>query len=258
MSQGFIGYAGKTAEGYLSRIREYLTALAFAKMRGALATANGKGQRLQKAVFSDKWSVVGGNNAVELFVKIKGLDGATIRISHSATTTMTIAVANLNRVELIWDFGATIITHSSAQDSSPFFVVMKRQQSFWSTAAFVVTPFVVVLENGETIISHDDAGTDIEVAIEDSLGDGDYALALGPSFASKGFIDNGTRRHSLEMEVNLDEVANWFSRYYSQKEIEEQTSKVCQLGFCVSGVASQQVQFDNHTAYAFYNKARIV
>lgn len=228
-----------------------------AKVRLMLATVDGKGSKPSNAVFSDKWQVVGGSNPVELWSNIKGLIGSTIRISHSAATTMTIAVANLNRTELIWDFGATIITHSSEFDSQPFFVTMKRQQSFYSTGAFVVTPFIVVLEHGETITSHDDAGTDIAVAIKASLA-GDFALALGPSFASKGFMDNGTRRHALEMEVNLTDVANWFSRYYGQKEIEEQTSKVVQLGFNVCGVASQQVSFDNHTFYAFYQKARII
>jgi hypothetical protein len=231
---------------------------ALAAIRANLATGSGKARGLTALVFSDKWSVVGGNNPVQLFNTIKGLIGASIRCSHSAVTTMTIAAANLNRVELIWDFGATVITHSSEVSAQPMFVAMKRQQSFYSTAAFVITPFIVVLENGETITSHDDNGTDVKVAIEGSLPAQDYALALGPSFASKGFMDNGTRRHQLEMEVNLPEVANWFSRYYGEKEIDELTSKVVQLGFCVSGVASQQVSFDNHTFYGFYQKARII
>lgn len=181
------------------------------------------------------------SNAMQVFNGIRNMSGAAVDFSNNSGT-LTIAAGNLMRTQQITDVGTIVSTLSTSNDTLPLFSAMRSYMDFDSASQFFIAPFVVVMENGESITASDYNGNNIGAAVLATL-TGDRSLYFGPAIRSQMYDANGTIRYRAKLNLDYSFLANAFSAHYARMKLEEEDPLVCQIGLCCVGIAAQQVAY---------------
>jgi hypothetical protein len=125
-----------------------------------------------------------------------------------------------------------------------------------ATVPFTIVPFIVRLENGETIPTTDsDTVFDPKTAIDAACSAlGNYAMKMGNPLNSKKIFSNGSPIYIANGSFDFSKEMKNFLRIYYQKQIDEESNPIFQIGyFVLVGTANTAVNIDErwHDLYHF-------
>jgi hypothetical protein len=170
--------------------------------------------------------------------------GASVRFSVASGTFVVPALKKI-RVEGWLDISSLVQGLATDVEQYPKFQAVVTKATFrCTTGHFCIIPFLARLENGETITATDVDSEDPIPTVVSACGAGDKILVFGPAQWSSQ--DVATGYHILEFAYDLSVVANMYSRYYSNKELEEENAGVLWFGLALVGAASTSVSYIEH------------
>jgi hypothetical protein len=138
------------------------------------------------------------------YVQNKGLLNSESLDWIGDTAQIAKAAGHYGLIKNVGDIGSTIRNIVLGQkDEKTIFTVFKVTHTLWSTAPFDVTPFIALLENGETITDTDIHAGDWTADMVTALGTETQELQMGASHKAKMVYDNGTPYFKLEFVVDI-------------------------------------------------------
>jgi hypothetical protein len=94
---------------------------------------------------------------------------------------------------------------------------------FESTKPFIVTPFVGIVENGETITSTSGTDTDPITAVNTAT-TGTHTIKYGPTMAALNpFRDNGSKYYHCQVTFDITNESKGYMRRYYKEMIDEES-----------------------------------
>lgn len=249
----FYSNAGKTIANGIAisnPITSLLTTLVGSRVKAAL---NPSGKSAARATFMYKSGLpVTEGNPTLLLNDMKDAEGSEIGVA-CGTQTISIAAANTQRVILDNDLGANVAAKFTGNDLIPAFVDYKEIHYFYSATQFCVVPFVVLLENGETLTAANYAAASVVSAIQSALPAQTRNIVYGPMGVARQNADTAGVKYTCSLTVNLRGFANAYSQHYRKFSMEERSPLVLQIGLCFIGQASQNI-IDNYSAILPYQQ----
>lgn len=183
------------------------------------------------------------------------LDFNTIIEQVSASITPT--AGKQTRVQRMYDLGARVAALYTPENAKNYaFTKARWNMNIHSTTDFVVIPFVVLLENGETIADTEDADEVYFESIVDTACPGKNIILFGKEIISKGYYDSGTYRTQAKGSMNIAEFLNRYSKEYSLDLLNEENPQALEAGwFIQEETANTAINYHNRLVIgskAFY------
>jgi hypothetical protein len=186
------------------------------------------------------------SNPLFLFNEYKNLQGATLNVYNGSSSHAT-AAGNVFRTQLVKDLGTEIAALFTSDDTMPIFLERRIYYDFQSDTQFLVIPFIVLLENGETVSAYDyNATNGVAAAISGSLPAQTRNIVYGPVVKSHMIRDNGANLHICRTGLNFRSLANLYVKHYREYLMTEDSPFVLQLGITVQSVASKTIYWYYH------------
>jgi hypothetical protein len=189
------------------------------------------------------------------FNDIKALKDSLLEVSHTSGN-FTIAAVNTMRIEELLDLGSDVSGKSTDQYSIPDFRKYVVQMSFESALNFAVIPFVVLMENGETITSTNYNGVAVSTAIGNAIGNQAVNLVYGETAFSRFNTVQATEsaKHTCTLGIDVTPFVNAYALHYRNRLLTEQQAQVLKIGVVVVGIAAQVVYYFKTIAEAWHQQ----
>lgn len=205
-------------------------------------------------IFSSEGLRQAESNIGMLFNQVRKREGASLDYYTSSTTTYTIAAGATKRGISLLDISSEVTAESGEEGLVPEFLAHECHLVAHSTAPFTLHPFVITLENGETLSAVDYNGTDPVAAILAMKSAGDYVLTMGP--VSQAYQNDACTFFKGKVDLGWEILSNFFTAHYSKSELHETNPLKMYMGLIIGGQPSQQVILTGGYYRLFYQKPR--
>lgn len=190
---------------------------------------------------------------IKVFDAIRSLNGAALAQSHYTATAISIAAANLNRTQNVFDLDGNVTPLFTSTETVPVWASHILACTLIGNKPFAMYPFLLCGENGESISSSDSASTSPITATRAAISGGNYILGFGNIFeASRRY--EGSVIYRVDLTIDLAPWMNRYADYYWKKLLAEEqaTAKILRLGFTTFGQASTTITYDSASYMATF------
>lgn len=190
---------------------------------------------------------------IKVFEQIRALKNAQLNQSHSSGITISIAAANVNRVQSLYEIDSNVIAcFTGASDEMPVWASHVQTMTFIGNKPFSLLPFVIIGEGGESIASLDSNSEQPVVAARAAWTAGTFQIGFGEVYESRRKYE-GSVVYRIDLTMQLAGWFNYYADYYFQKLMaeEEAAHKDLRVGIVAFGQASTTITYDiaNFTAF---------
>lgn len=192
-------------------------------------------------------------NPTYLFNGFKALNGASLELFQGQSS-FAVAAANVWRIESFSVLSTTVANAFTSNDTMPWYKYQNFYMEMDSDNYFMAIPFLVLLENGESISSVNANTNNVDTAVKTALPAQTRNLIYGPVVKSTRFRDNGADRFRAKMGVSLAQFMNFYARHYRESLLKEQNALVLALGLAIAGVATKTVSIDYTVVTGWYQR----
>jgi hypothetical protein len=224
-----------------------------------------KGKSIGQVVFGDRlWKLIspGGysqaqdQQALIAMLVGSGAPGGLESIDANQFS-ITIQAGNYIRVSHVNSLYSLWSTLNTENDQEPHVDMYKINWDLYSSSQFVLYPFLLLTENGDSITTTDVSDGNIFAAINNAAGASDHAMVpLGSIVSRPDYRSASTHYYQAKWESDLTGILQDYFKHCNRKEIQEENPLYLHIGVAVRAAPGAVVNFGGWRRYVAHQNSR--